>query len=127
MKIHARTIALVLSLCSVAAAYAQAKASELELLLLPDYCRARLGDDPAQRAAWNKRIGNDRFIHLHHYCSGLVLMRRVPTASEKQRKNILEDAVKEFDYVIARWPADFALTVDAQNQRRQALIQLGRH
>lgn len=105
---------------------AQVSHTPLELAMLPDYCRARLGNDEQARKVWLQRMGQD-FYHLHHYCSGLTSMRRATTDLDPtKRKQDLEMAFKEFNYVIKNWTPGFYLVKDAKFQRSQASIMLGR-
>ena len=50
--------------------------TEEEFEALPEYCKARFYPDNSSIAKkWKKIIGQD-FIHFHHYCRGLTLLRR---------------------------------------------------
>lgn len=94
--------------------------TDMEISLLPDYCRARLVGDAQAKDYWSKRIGNDKFIHLHHYCSGLNAFNQARTTIDRRtRAAKLEFAVHEFDYVLRAWPGDFALAKEAQNMKAQ--------
>ena len=94
-----------------------------EMATLPEYCRARIGQDGKLYEVWLKRMGHDKFLHVHHYCHGLVAMNRVSLVFEKRtRRDLLQKATQEFDYVIRNWPPDFYLTIDAK--RRHSMAQL---
>lgn len=96
-------------------------ATPAEIAMLPEYCQARLGASAALSDKWRARIGPDKYIHLHHYCHGLKFLNRAPMARDQQtRRNQLQQATAEFDYVIARWPPDFPLAIDAKNKQAMA-------
>ena len=61
------------------------------------------------------------------YCHGLKQMNRLKLTSEKQqRRNILQTAIGEFDYVLRNWPDGFNLKTEAQTRKSeaQALLRL---
>lgn len=119
-------VALVLLVTGLTPSMAQVQHTQLELAMLPDYCQARLVGDEAIRKVWLQRMGQD-FYHLHHYCSGLTAMRRASTETDsRKRAQNLEFAVKEFEYVLKNWTADFYLVKNAQQQRTLAMSLLGR-
>lgn len=96
-----------------------------ELAMLPAGCQARLGSNAELRALWSKRIGADKFIHLHHYCIGLAYLSRARVTLEKNAKRgSLQTAIGEFNYVLRNWPADFALAIDAKDQKSIAETML---
>ncbi|HOW46402.1 MAG TPA: hypothetical protein P5163_00390 [Rubrivivax sp.] len=96
-----------------------------EIAVMPEYCQAKMGTNAALSDAWRLRMGPDKYMHLHHYCHGLNAMNRLPMAADKQtRRDLLQRAIQEFDYVIRNWPADFALTIDAKNKRAMAESRL---
>ena len=54
-------------------------------------------------------------------------MNRLKLTSEKQqRRNILQTAIGEFDYVLRNWPDGFNLKTEAQTRKSeaQALLRL---
>ena len=92
-----------------------------EIALMPDYCQAKMGTNDEFRQLWNKRMGPDRFMHLHHYCHGLKQMNRYKIVFDaQQRRSILQTAVGEFDYVVRNWPDDFYLKAEAKTQKAMA-------
>lgn len=98
-----------------------------EMMSLPEYCRARFGNDAALRERWNAQMGVGNFLHVHHYCSGLNFMRRASIAADaKKRRYPLQQAINEFDYVLRNWPPDFYLYTPAQQQKAMAQAMLGR-
>lgn len=78
-----------------------AYADKNEFLALPEYCRAKFSGPPSPLyEKWHRRIGPD-FIHIHHYCRGLTLLRRGKMEFNKgKRKNILNMAIGEMNYTI---------------------------
>lgn len=96
-----------------------------ELGALPDYCRARFGNDEGARKAFSQRLGPQHFLHIHHHCTGLNLLNRSKVTFDKRLRNyFLKNAVAEFNYVLARWPQDFVLTAEARNGKAAAEMQL---
>lgn len=97
----------------------------VELGALPDYCQARFGKDERVREAFSKKLGPEHFLHIHHHCTGLNLLNREKVTFDKQlRRYYLQSAVGEFNYVLARWPADFVLTAEARSGKSMAEMLL---
>jgi hypothetical protein len=85
-----------------------------ELPALPAYCQARFGTDEAARKAYSQKLGPKHYQHIHHHCIGLNLLNRSRvTFDKKLRKYYLQDAVRQFNYVLERWPQGFPLTAEA--------------
>lgn len=102
--------------------------TKAEIAVLPPYCQARLGNDDAVRKLWSQRIGPDQFLHMHHYCFGMAFMSRARLQiDKKERRFTLQGAVRNFDYVLERWPATFPLTPQAQSLKAQAQAMMGRN
>ena len=98
-----------------------------EMLSLPEYCRARYGNDQALKGRWNAQMGTQHFLHVHHYCSGLNFMRRSSAAVDSaKRRYALEQAINEFGYVLRNWPPEFQLYAQAQQQQKMARTLLGK-
>lgn len=92
-----------------------------ELLVLPKYCQMRLSNDPQARKQLADRIGREKEIHLHHFCAGLNFMNRARSPSEQRyRKQYLQEAIAEFNYVLRFWPADFELAKEAKTNKMLA-------
>jgi hypothetical protein len=126
LRVAVTAIVGALSVVYAAPLQAQVSHTPFELAMLPDYCKARLGNDEQARKAWQQKMGQN-WYHLHHYCSGLTSMRRAKSAADpKKRSADLEFAVKEFNYVLKNWTADFYLVKDAKDQRAHASSLLGR-
>ncbi len=81
-----------------------------ELALLPKYCHAKIRpSDPAESKLWASRLGHDNWIHMHHYCGGLAALHRVPMLRGQEKKDMIRDALWEFDYVISHVEPTFFL------------------
>lgn len=92
-----------------------------EVAMMPDYCQAKMGGSAERYQYWNKRMGPDKFVHLHHYCHGLKQMNRLKlTFDKQQRRYIVQTAIGEFDYVLRNWPDGFYLKNEAKVQKMQA-------
>ena len=106
-----------------------------EVAMLPRYCASTQlfrnavpgGNDPTARAEWEAILG-PTFIHMHHYCFGLMKTNRAVLLSRDPvtRRFYLGDAVTEFDYVITRAPADFVLLPEILTKKAQNLVMLGK-
>jgi tetratricopeptide (TPR) repeat protein len=106
-----------------------------EVAMLPGYCaytqlfrdHVSGGNDQAMKREWESVFG-PTFIHMHHYCFGLmktnraVLLSRDPTV----RLFYLNDAISEYDYVITRAPSDFVLLPEIFTKKAQDLVLLGK-
>jgi len=106
-----------------------------EVALLPGYCkhtqefRERVpgGGDPQLIENWSNTLG-PMYIHMHHYCWGLMKAHRgmLMARTERASTHFLSNAVQEFDYVIERSPQDFVLLPEVLAKKGQALLRLGR-
>jgi hypothetical protein len=53
--------------------------------------------------SWRSRIGDDTFIHLHHYCAAAIFLSRARvTADKAQRGHLLGDAYDNALYTVSR-------------------------
>jgi hypothetical protein len=94
--------------------------TDQELMMLPPYCHARLRGDANTKKMWSSQMGNDIFVHLHHYCFGLNFMNRMMlTVDNKEKTFLARRAATNFDYVIQRWPPSHPLTVEARQRKAQ--------
>lgn len=97
----------------------------LEVAALPDYCQARFGENQATRNVWAQRLGAKHFLHIHHHCIGLNLLNRsMVTVDRNTKRYYLQQAIGQFNYVLARWPKDFPLTAEAENGKARASTML---
>lgn len=90
-----------------------------ELALLPDYCRAKgwgerygyvNGPTASQSAYWLSRLGPS-WKGLHHYCWGLVNVRRALAAGvpPRVRSHLLATALNDYEYTLQNSTPDFVL------------------
>jgi hypothetical protein len=94
--------------------------TDTELMMLPPYCHARLKGDANTKKMWGNQMGNDIFVHLHHYCFGLNFMNRIMfSMDDKEKAFLAKRAASNFDYVIQRWPPSHPLAMEARQRRAQ--------
>lgn len=93
--------------------------TDLEWTGWPGYCQARyvttnIGgtsrwnrDFPsAEISYWRNAIGEDSFMHVHHYCAGTVWFTRYRLeADSRQRQLMLDTALRETTYTYERIPS----------------------
>jgi len=107
-----------------------------ELALLPAYCQdvqaIRYGNasyNPSPRASyWVSLIGQS-FWALHHYCWGLLHVRRseAPGLPQVQRIGMLNTAINDYFYVINNAPRDFILAPEIFLRIGEARLALGQY
>lgn len=96
-----------------------------EVAALPESCQAKMGQNKPLHDTWRLRMGPDKFAHLHHCCHALTAMNRLNRTFDKRlRRDLLQRATQEFDYVIRNWPPDFYLAIDAKRQQAMAQSML---
>lgn len=72
-------------------------------------------------------LGPD-FMHYHHFCYGLMLVRRANTTDQPQwRLSVYNEAVNNFEYVIRNAKSSFALLPEVHLQKGLALRLLSNH
>lgn len=107
--------------------------TEVEMTLLPRYCRDAqsfgYGDaysNTSPRAAsWVALMGKS-FWHIHHYCWALINIRRAqqPLAPKDRKRAQLEDAMGDLKYVISNSPSDFVLLPEIYTWMGRVQVQL---
>ena len=105
---------------------AQLSFSQEELRSLPRTCQAQqfIHNDihvPVTTEAERKQLltvlGED-FMHYHHYCWGLMLVRRANTTDQPNRRlGIYGEAVSNFDYVVRNSKSSFVLLPEVLLQK----------
>ncbi|HKW36438.1 MAG TPA: hypothetical protein VJO54_01360 [Burkholderiales bacterium] len=105
------------------------------VLRLPQYCKYTMffnakvpgGDNKVEIEHWKNLMG-PTFIHMHHYCYGLMATNRAIYLSptHEARMHNLGVSIGEFDYVIQRAPADFGLLPEMYTRKGENLISLDR-
>lgn len=92
-----------------------------DIALLPTYCDAKMGRQAPEAAAlWRQNMGHENWIHLHHYCGGLIELNRYYRGTTGRQKANLGNSVNEFKYVLDRWTPDFYLRSEAHLNRGRA-------
>lgn len=76
-----------------------------------------------EREQWYAALGGS-FIHYHHYCYGLMYMRKAVTDSSKQN-HYYHSASANFEYVINNATRDFPLLPEVYLRKGIALRFLG--
>lgn len=103
-----------------------AQLTNADLVLLPDYCRARMeGQNSTSYQTYARQFGETNFLHIHHYCYGLNALNRAKMEFEPHKqKATLNRAIREFNYVLKRWPKNFSLTPTAMMYKAHAETKL---
>lgn len=122
----------LLTMCSalssdsaMAAGRLPAKPTAAEFARLPPYCKARMDGDAASMQHWQNQLGNEIFLHVHHFCMGINEMNRARVESDKnERAYQLRGAKNNFDYVLARWPANHPMALQARRLKTQVEFML---
>lgn len=98
--------------------------SRAELETLPRSCLAQrfiVGEldrnavSPVEREQWERRMGKS-YLHYHHYCWGLLDMRRFASDQAQQRLH-LKNALNNFSYVIRNSLRDFPMLPEVYLRR----------
>jgi tetratricopeptide (TPR) repeat protein len=116
-------------------AEAQYKYEQSLMHMLPSYCRYTQdfinrfagSDRNVEQERWKASLG-PTFIHMHHYCYGLMAINRAAFLAQditESRFN-LNNSVMEFDYVIERAPLDFAMLPEILTKKGESLLKLNR-
>jgi hypothetical protein len=106
-----------------------------EMAMVPRFCNYTIsfrnavpgGGNPEEIKRWSSVMG-ETFIHMHHYCAGLIVTNRAILLSRtrQDRTFYLNDSIVEFDYVIQRAPPDFFMLPEIFSKKGENLIRLGR-
>jgi tetratricopeptide (TPR) repeat protein len=126
---------LALALLAPMRADAQYKYEQSLMHMLPLYCRYTQDfinrfpgtDRTVEQERWKSSMG-PTFIHMHHYCYGLMNINRATYLSTDTRDKLfnLSNSVLEFDYVIERAPLDFPMLPEILTKKGETLIKLSR-
>lgn len=114
--------------------------SEAEWVVWPEFCQARYmasaaGSSsefagripPGTVEAWRQRIGA-AWYGLHHHCAGLIFQNRArATTDPTQRKRLVERAIGEHRYTLARTPIEHPMYADMAVSIGMAYRLLGDH
>ncbi len=103
--------------------------------MLPLYCRYTQdfitrfpgGDHATEYERWKTLMG-PTFVHMHHYCYGLMDANRAAFLADTRESRIfnLNNSIQEFDYVIQRATPDFSLLPEILTRKGESLIRLDR-
>jgi tetratricopeptide (TPR) repeat protein len=106
-----------------------------EMAMVPRYCIYTQsfrdvvpgGENQAEINRWSSVMGVT-FIHMHHYCAGLIITNRANLFSRTpaDRQFYLNSSIVEFDYVIQRAPQEFIVLPEILTKKGENLIRLGR-
>lgn len=100
--------------------------TEAELPMLPPVCVAKGTPDKQDDRYWSDLLG-EGYMHLHHYCRGLVMFPRgIASRTARARVAAYEEAIQQFDYVIGRVSSNFLLLPEIYQNRGKALKLLNR-
>ena len=90
-----------------------ANVTEAELQILPRYCRDTMWFPArhSQRKDYWIGVMGKTFIHMHHYCWGLVNLNRARKSEVRLGRKMsgLNDVLNDFRYVVNAAPPDFLL------------------
>jgi tetratricopeptide (TPR) repeat protein len=97
-----------------------------EIAMLPAYCDAKVGRQmPDAVNYWRDQMGHENWIHMHHYCAGLIELNRYYRSSTGRKKANLGSAVNEFSGMLKGWSPEFYLRPEAHLNRGRALKFMG--
>jgi hypothetical protein len=124
-----------LALALLAPAHAEAQSIWEPSLIhrLPEYCkytqafrmrRVPGSDNPTEVERWTRVMG-PTFVHMHHYCFGLMASDRAAFLSTTRQDRLfsLRVSVTEFDYVLQRAPVGFSLIPEILTSKGESLIR----
>jgi len=101
-----------------------------ELALLPPYCavKARKNGNDARLPdvqKWMSVLG-EGYIDIHHYCDALLLMNRADMAMGNTMtiNGYYSRALKDFDYLAGRLPADYLLNPEILLNKGRLLLRM---
>ena len=107
---------------STAFAYLPYAITDAEVAMLPAGCQAKLKGINPSGTDWALKFGDKVWPHMHHFCHGLKFINRARfTFDRNDKRQYLKDAIDEFDYVLAAWPADSPMVAEAKARRAEAV------
>lgn len=102
--------------------------TDAEFATLPQFCKARMkeGLSKAEKIALSGNIGENNFLHIHHYCIAANFMknrlRLVKTPQE--RENMLREIVGNYKYVLDHGEKTFWMRPQIHVEMASALLML---
>ena len=133
-RLGASVVAVAATLTPAYSSAAPENISDGELARLPPYCQdvqaIRYGNatyNPSPRAPYWVSLMGQAFWALHHYCWGLIHVRRseAPGLQPVLRAGMLSTAVNDYFYVINNSPRDFVLAPEIYLRIGEARLALG--
>lgn len=131
MKMLTKLILIVSSLTMTRPVAADWTYKRTDFATLPAYCLAKFDEGEGKNLAaakmWRDSLGIG-FIHVHHYCAGLILLNqaRGMGSFDRGRQGTLEGALRNFDYMLSNAPGDFSLRPEILMNRGIALSMMNR-
>lgn len=123
------TILAVFGLLGVnqASAVAGYSATTAELSLLPPFCQAKLGTNPAAHQLYSGKVGPD-WLHIHHYCVGLNFTNRYKRSfgNKGDQQFYLQSALSEFEYMFTHSSPTFWMRPEMHVQKGKLLASAKR-
>jgi len=118
----------ILLLLSPLTSQAAIQATDTEIFMLPAYCKARYGkSSPQEIKVWKKRLGHD-FMHIHHFCNGLILLNRTYMISDKKKRlSVSNQAFREIIYTQKHAAPNFILQPAIAYYKGKILENLGKN
>lgn len=102
--------------------------TDAEFATLPQFCKARMkeGLSKAEKIALSGNIGENNFLHIHHYCIAANFMknrlRLVKTPQE--RESMLREIVGNYKYVLDHGEKSFWMRPQIHVEMASALLML---
>ena len=91
----------------------------MEVARLPQYCQDRL-NQKKNEGRWKSEFGPEIYLHIHHYCYGLIYYQRANTEFDsKKRRLAAKSGIADFNYVLQRWPANAQFYQQAEMYKAQ--------
>lgn len=117
----------VISLVLNSPALAVMGATPDEMAMLPPYCDAKMGSrNPESASYWRNQMGHDNWLHIHHYCGGLLELNRYYRSSTGLKTPNLRNAVNQFNGMLNAFTPDFYLRPEVHLNRGRVLKFMGK-
>ena len=115
-----------LSFCIAAPLHAS-QWTNTDFSILPSYCAVKVRDNnPQTTQVWINQMGRENWVHIHHYCGGLLALHKYYGQNAYEQGRSLSGAVWEFDYVLKNTLPDFYLRPDFHYNRGRAFRLQGK-
>ena len=117
---------IMLPVCGAWAKDLWSPPDELELQVLPPYCRAKLNNDSAGNELYTRMFGND-WGHMHHYCFALNYINRYYlTTDDNARKFYVNSALGNMQYMFSHTTPGFWLRPEMHTREGKLLASAKR-